>query len=239
MAAPVRSYCFTVETELIGPAMLNGAPPKHDDMQAVAFVPEMSISMPKWGASSRTNSHRVSDLDLFVTGEDSANRQFLNLVKQLEDNLRKSGYGIIKKIQRRWRYNEVGDRALYVVDFTINGIHPKLQVIQTDLCDIQEVIDQFDIDIVSVVYDVVNDDFQLSGEVKEAITNRVASIRPFLFHSYDVSKSDLDKFENSMKRMIKYAERGFNFTMLPQIICSCSVSPKVKAIPGMSYRQSK
>jgi hypothetical protein len=23
-AAPVRSYCFTVETELIGPAMLNG-----------------------------------------------------------------------------------------------------------------------------------------------------------------------------------------------------------------------
>jgi hypothetical protein len=41
-AAPVRSYCFTVETELIGPAMLNGAPPKHDDMQAVAFVPEMS-----------------------------------------------------------------------------------------------------------------------------------------------------------------------------------------------------
>jgi hypothetical protein len=42
MAAPVRSYCFTVETELIGPAMLNGAPPKHDDMQAVAFVPEMS-----------------------------------------------------------------------------------------------------------------------------------------------------------------------------------------------------
>jgi hypothetical protein len=28
--------------ELIGPAMLNGAPPKHDDMQPVAFVPEMS-----------------------------------------------------------------------------------------------------------------------------------------------------------------------------------------------------
>jgi hypothetical protein len=42
MAAPVRSYCFTVETELIGPAMLNGAPPKHDDMQCVAYVPEMS-----------------------------------------------------------------------------------------------------------------------------------------------------------------------------------------------------
>jgi hypothetical protein len=41
-AAPVRSYCFTVETELIGPAMLNGAPPKHDDMQCVAYVPEMS-----------------------------------------------------------------------------------------------------------------------------------------------------------------------------------------------------
>jgi hypothetical protein len=40
-AAPVWSYCFTVETELIGLAMLNGAPPKHDDMQAVAFVPEM------------------------------------------------------------------------------------------------------------------------------------------------------------------------------------------------------
>jgi hypothetical protein len=42
MAAPVQSYCFTIEMELIGPAMLNGAPPKHDDMQAVAFVPEMS-----------------------------------------------------------------------------------------------------------------------------------------------------------------------------------------------------
>ena len=42
VAAPVQSYCFTVETELIGPAMLNGAPPKHNDMQAVAFVPEMS-----------------------------------------------------------------------------------------------------------------------------------------------------------------------------------------------------
>jgi hypothetical protein len=41
-ATPVRSYCFTVETELIGPAMLNGAPPKHDDMQCVAYVPEMS-----------------------------------------------------------------------------------------------------------------------------------------------------------------------------------------------------
>jgi hypothetical protein len=30
MAAPVRSYCFTVEMELIGPAVLNGAPLKHD-----------------------------------------------------------------------------------------------------------------------------------------------------------------------------------------------------------------
>jgi hypothetical protein len=41
VAAPVRSYCFTVETELIRPAVLNWTPPKHDDMQAVAFVPEM------------------------------------------------------------------------------------------------------------------------------------------------------------------------------------------------------
>jgi hypothetical protein len=36
-----NSDCF-VETELIGPAMLNGAPPKHDDMQCVAYVSEMS-----------------------------------------------------------------------------------------------------------------------------------------------------------------------------------------------------
>jgi hypothetical protein len=41
-ATPVRSYCFTVETELIRPAMLNSALPKPDGMQAVAFVPEMS-----------------------------------------------------------------------------------------------------------------------------------------------------------------------------------------------------
>jgi hypothetical protein len=41
-AAPVRSYCLTVQTDLIGPATLNGALPKHDDMQAVAYVPEMS-----------------------------------------------------------------------------------------------------------------------------------------------------------------------------------------------------
>jgi hypothetical protein len=41
MATPVWSYCFTVEMELTRPAMLNGAPPKHDDMQAIAFVPEM------------------------------------------------------------------------------------------------------------------------------------------------------------------------------------------------------
>jgi hypothetical protein len=53
MAAPVRSYCFTVETELIGPAMLNGAPPKHDDMQAVAFVPEMSHFHAQMGAHLR------------------------------------------------------------------------------------------------------------------------------------------------------------------------------------------
>jgi hypothetical protein len=45
MAAPVRSYCFTIEMELIGPAMLNGAPPKHNDMQCVAYVPEMSHFM--------------------------------------------------------------------------------------------------------------------------------------------------------------------------------------------------
>jgi hypothetical protein len=30
MAAPVRSYCFTVETDLIGPSVLNGAPLKPD-----------------------------------------------------------------------------------------------------------------------------------------------------------------------------------------------------------------
>jgi hypothetical protein len=30
MAAPVRSYCFTVRTDLIGPAVLNGAPLKPD-----------------------------------------------------------------------------------------------------------------------------------------------------------------------------------------------------------------
>jgi hypothetical protein len=42
MAAPVWSYCFTIEMELIGLAMLNGAPPKHNDMQCVAYVPEMS-----------------------------------------------------------------------------------------------------------------------------------------------------------------------------------------------------
>jgi hypothetical protein len=42
MAAPVQSYCFTVQTDLIGLAMLTSAPPKPDGMQAVAFVPEMS-----------------------------------------------------------------------------------------------------------------------------------------------------------------------------------------------------
>jgi hypothetical protein len=30
MAAPVWSYCFTIEMELIGPAVLNGAPLKHN-----------------------------------------------------------------------------------------------------------------------------------------------------------------------------------------------------------------
>jgi hypothetical protein len=34
VAAPVRSYCLTVETELIGLATLTGAPPKPDGMQA-------------------------------------------------------------------------------------------------------------------------------------------------------------------------------------------------------------
>ena len=42
VAAPVRSYCLTVQTDLIRPATLNGALPKPDGMQAVAFVPEMS-----------------------------------------------------------------------------------------------------------------------------------------------------------------------------------------------------
>jgi hypothetical protein len=42
VAAAVQSYCFTVRTDLIGPAMLTSAPPKPDGMQAVAFVPEMS-----------------------------------------------------------------------------------------------------------------------------------------------------------------------------------------------------
>jgi hypothetical protein len=34
IAAPVLSYCFTVQMELIGRAVLNWTPPKPDDMQA-------------------------------------------------------------------------------------------------------------------------------------------------------------------------------------------------------------
>jgi hypothetical protein len=61
MAAPFRSYCFTVETELIGPAMLNGAPPKHDDMQCVAYVPEMSHFHAQMGRifADQLLSHRL------------------------------------------------------------------------------------------------------------------------------------------------------------------------------------
>jgi hypothetical protein len=37
MAAPVQSYCFTVRTDLIGPAMLNGALPKLDANAGCSF----------------------------------------------------------------------------------------------------------------------------------------------------------------------------------------------------------
>ena len=49
VATPIRSYCFTVQMELIGPAALNGVPPKHNNMQQVAFVREMSHFVVCWG----------------------------------------------------------------------------------------------------------------------------------------------------------------------------------------------
>ena len=166
-----------------------------------------------------TVRYRCKDIDIFVIGEAAIDEEnFHNFVNAAVDRLKDSGHYIRKIKARRWNYTNAG-MWMWLVDVYVRGMKQYLSFIQkSGLYNIQHVIDDFDINVVQVVYDIQKDKATASYEVANAIRTKTARVvRPFVFLTTVPDVNEEAYLCRTLHRIQKYNNRGYKFMNMPRL----------------------
>lgn len=101
---------------------------------------------------------------------------------------------------------------------------------------IDDVVGNFDIDIVTVSFDIFRKSFRLTSDTKLAISAMKATVvRPFVFKDSVPTDNEQQSLHETFDRMRKYKKRGFSFTNVPTIVTKSDV----KAIEELEDEDEK
>ena len=159
---------------------------------------------PMWGVPG--------DVDIFVCGKNGRTKgQFSKFMNS-----------ILKKLRQIYRHPsavECFDSAYcfrglvcHISNLKIPGISLKLSFISSPGCNnVKEVVDQFDIDVCKVIYNVHHEEYEVEESVKKHIKMCKAMVTDLTFGGSVPDRFDIYKCSKTLGRMEKYTKRGFVF----------------------------
>ena len=113
-----------------------------------------------------------------------------------------------------------GDRTILIIDVHVSDIDPVISFVQApSKRRMENVIDDFDFDIVRVIFDPRTQLILTYEPVTESILRGKANLtRSFLVTPGAPTMWEATRISSTLKRMVKYGERGYTFSSYPEIV---------------------
>ena len=209
-----------LQCELLGPEGFAGSFP----LKITEWILSIDTKGEKVGRFSRPGcpNWSVNDLDYFIACSDKL--KFLNrvqtIVQLLKDTL---GAQKIKVENPRLNIYVSDSDPIWIVDVSMRNIKPKLSFVQSHHSSLKDVIDNFDISIVKVVFDCKIEMVCASTDVVQNVISGTASVRDFLMDPKAPTPEQAHAVCSTIKRMSKYGARGHRFFTYPLLIKSVNM----------------
>ena len=164
---------------------------------------------------------RANDADYFICIEDDD--AFLERVDALVTGLRMAvashGRTVHVEEPRCHPYADTKGTTI-IVDVRVSGIDPALSFVQAPShIDLENVVGGFDFDIVQVMFDPISKLILTYEEVAEGIITGKANLtRSFAVTTGAPTKFQASRLCSTLRRMVKYGERGYKFSSYPEIV---------------------
>jgi hypothetical protein len=171
---------------------------------------------PKWKG-------RPHDIDVFVCGNNGRNfdRFMIHMWEEVLYNATSHGLRLQNQVIRFNTYAHpsatIKIHDFYIVDNRDTRSRPRefvLSFIESPFNTIQEAVDGFDINVCQVIYNIAQDDFIVSNELRECIRSGTAALTcgiEFFKESGRPSDDEIMKLHSTLDRIIKYNRRGYTF----------------------------
>lgn len=168
----------------------------------------------------------VGDVDIFVCGHNGADPlTFKSFVEKIKHALTVTLHLSIK-CKHHVNHYAIRNNAVHIYDITVYGIQLDLSFIQSpDRPSIQEVVADFDIDVCKVIWHITADRYSMSDIVREHITRCRANLQGWMFLEGGPGTFDRLRLAMTMKRIMKYKQRGFTFLNGQGISFDTDVAP--------------
>lgn len=175
----------------------------------------------RWEASNM--EWRCGDVDLFVGGDIGNDAdKFRTFAEEIARNISAvSGGTAIPAIHRQLRLSRyiALDRPVYIMDVIFMHLQPKLQIIQCPgLTTLSDIVDNFDIDVVKVMYNPLSGLIHAQAKTVKAICDGEATVKDFFLSKNYPRKAELPALFSTLRRMHKYGTRGYEFARYPRML---------------------
>lgn len=175
----------------------------------------------RWEASN--NEWRCGDVDLFVGGDIGNDvDKFKLFAEEIARNLDMVSEGTaFPTYHRRLRFRRyiTPDQPAFIMDVLFMNLQPKLQIIQCPgLATLSDVIDNFDIDVVKVMYNPGSGLIHTRATTVKAICDGEATVKDFFLSKNYPRRAELPSLFSTLRRMHKYGTRGYEFDRYPRIL---------------------
>jgi hypothetical protein len=180
---------------------------------ALALFQEEHRCGPMWGCPS--------DYDFFVAGSHGRNQEtFLAFVEYCVQRIRELGYTVLHR-ESYLVYARNGAKIV-VSDISLGEVTGKISFVQSPGCKtVQEVAEQFDVDVCKVIYNIDEETVTCDKEVHMHIHHGVALVSDFALSGDSnlsaVTEESIKQLNRVFARILKYQDRGFSFLNVKKI----------------------
>ena len=200
-------------------------PPKLKNGSTVCVAGSAPLQWLLLNLSSEGTPHaclfKPNDIDIFVYGDDGrTEKAFREAVLTMIHHLKDKGY-YIEQCKDRVNLYIYKDTPVMIVDIKIRNLNTKLSFVQCprDSCR-EDLLCRFDIDVVRVIYDIAKHTLVVNKNIQNNIEAGEATVKNFSFGLSAPNNRELHMITQTLRRMSKYASRGFRFNNIPQLLHS-------------------
>ena len=175
------------------------------------------------------------DTDIFVYGPDGQTEvAFKKAVYGMINQLQEKGYmvGIYSKKRNFYVHKDV---SVLIIDVKVVELEAHLSFIQCPHdSTVQQVVSQFDINVVKVIYNIATGELSADDEILQCIQARKGVAKDFYCQFTAADYKEVKKVRQTLLRIAKFTRRGFSFAKclnLKSNAADCTLIPSATTFP--------